>query len=80
MVRKGHVVSVSAYLRVDDVEGEGEAATGSCFAVILSGAVASDSMVCVSFAAWSAADVGMLHERSKKSVHLRSGTPIVGIA
>lgn len=82
-MRNGHVVSVSAYLWVDKVDcedDEDEKAIGLWSVVVLSGAVAPGSTVSVSFVAWAAADVVMLQERSKKSVHLRSGAPIVGIA
>lgn len=62
----------------DDQDEDGEAVVGRG-AVVLWDAVAPSSLVCVSFAAW-AAERRTLQKSSRKSVHLRSGAPIVGIA
>jgi hypothetical protein len=81
-VRYGDVVSVSAHLRAEDGNGEDvgeDAGVDVCCVVPPESAVALDSTVAVSFAPWASADVGML-QSSRKSVHLRSGAPIVGIA
>lgn len=67
-------------LEGDKEEERGDAAVAVCCVVVLWTALAPSSLRCVSFAAWAAADERMLQKSSRKSVHLRSGAPIVGIA
>jgi hypothetical protein len=61
------------------LEVEHEAAEDVDCVVVLEAAVARVSLVAVSFVAWVYAGVGLL-QRSRKSIHLRRGAPIAGIA
>jgi hypothetical protein len=78
MVRNGHCDAVSVYFRVGDKDGVGEEAGGG-YVVVLEDAVVLGLATAVSFAGWANAHAEML-QRSKNSVHSRSGVPGVGIA
>lgn len=83
-MRAGHCASLLLYLRgagdgACDGKGTVAVAAGDEGVVILEAAVAAEMAFEVSFAAWPVTYVAEL-QTSRRSVHVRRGAPIVGIA